>query len=115
MARRRHDDVEEEVGAAGGDQRVNVAGDDGSFRENSAARPPARSASRSARPTTRKWNFRGRLQPCPAHRAAADQGGLELHRRPLPGKTIGVLRTIAVNVYENNGGSSPCQAGGARL
>ena len=86
MARRRHDHVEQQVGTGLVDKRMNVVGDDDVVQTEfrgpvfRARRIEIRQAN-----DAQIGNFRRRLEPGSTHRAAADESGFELHRRPSRG------------------------------
>ena len=82
MARRRHNDVEQQVGTALIDQRVNVARDCRVLQaEFVGPGLGARRVEIGKADDAQIGNFRRRLKPGPTYRAAADKGGLKLHRR----------------------------------
>ena len=85
MTGRRHDDVEDEIGAAPGDQRMDVTGDEGVFQREFFGAPfGAFGVQVGEADDAQVGNFCGRLQPSPAHCATADEGGPQLHRRFAP-------------------------------
>ena len=104
MPSRRHNNVEEEVRAALGDERVNVAGDDGIFQREFGGAPfGAFGVEVGQADNAQIGDPRGGLQPGPAHCATTDERGFQLHRRLSPGPAI-VIAAAAVNVYDARGG-----------
>ena len=107
---RRHDDVEDEIGAAPGDQRMNVARDEGVFQREFFGAPfGAFNIQVGEADDAQIGDLCGRLQPDPAHCATADEGGLQLHRRFL--SRACPARRTTVNVYDPSGDLPPCQPG----
>ena len=82
MTRRGHDDVEQEVGTGSVDEILDVAGDDGALEpELGHAALRARRVEIRDADDAQIGDFRRRLEPGPAHRAAPYEGRSELHRR----------------------------------
>ena len=82
---RRHDDVEEKIGAAPRKEGLNVASDDHLLEgEFGGARLGAVLVEVGETDDLQVGNLRDCREPSPAHGAAADQGGLQLHQRLSP-------------------------------
>ena len=93
MPGRRHDNVEEEVRATFGDERMNVAGDEGIFqREFGGARFGAFDVEVGQADNAQIRDPRGGLQPRPAHCATTDERGFQLHQRFSPGPPSSLRR-----------------------
>ena len=89
MPSRRRNNVEEEIRAALGDERVNVAGDDGIFQREFGGAPfGAFGVQVGQADNAQIGDPRGGLQPGPAHCATTDERRFQLHRRLSPGPAI---------------------------